>query len=291
MNRFEIVADTSNDLPEKFIRENKIKSVSFYIRLDSDEFLKDQVDINREQLYEHLENNPKSYPKTSLPSVEDYLLVFKDCLDRGKDILCFTISSTLSGSYQSANVAAGMLEEDYPNNKIYIVDSESASLGVGLLIEKAVRYREEGISIELAKDKLSEMAKTTEIYIYLNTLTYLEKGGRIGKTGALAGNLLKIKPIVSFKNNQLQLETAVRGSKKAIKEALNYLDKIVKDEPDTYELFVVHGNARELAEEVKETIEKTYGIKIRHDLGLVSATVISHIGPGAVAIGLSKKIG
>ena len=289
MNNFEIISDTSHDLPRDFEKENNIKSVSFHIRLDDDVFLRDQIDITREELYAYLKSNPKTYPKTSLPSVDDYIVAFEESLEKGKDVLCFTVSSTLSGSYQSANVAGGMMEEKYPDRKIYIIDSESASLGVGILIERAVEMRKDGLDIDTCRSELIKLSKTTEVYICLDTLSYLEKGGRISRTGAFAGDLLRIKPIASFKNNKLSLEKAVRGSKKSVRETLKLLDEKISGLVDKYEIFVIHGDVRDLALEIKERIEEKYNIKIRHDATLVSASVISHIGPGAIGIGIIGK--
>ena len=285
MNKFEIVSDTSNDLPEEYILENNILPVSFYIRLDDENFLKDQIDIDRRQLYDFMRDNPKSYPKTSLPSVDDYLNQYRKVLDKNIDVLCFTVASSLSGSNQSANIAAQMAREQYPDRKIYVVDSRSASLGVGILIERAVDLRKEGRDLDDIREELEKIAAETDIYICLDTLSYLEQGGRISKVGARAGNLLKIKPIVSFKENKLSFETAVRGTKKAIRTGLDLLAKRIKEDASKYLVFVIHGDVEDLARSVKKEIEGTYNIKVYKDTPLVSATVISHIGPGAIGIG------
>lgn len=289
MNKFEIIADSSHDLAEEFLVDKGIRTVAFYIRLGDDNFLQDQVDISREELYAYLRENKKVYPKTSLPSVEDYISSFREVLEEGRDLICLTVASSLSGSYQSAHVAGQMMREDYPDRRIYILDSKSASLGVGLLIERAVELREQGWDLVDVRDELEAQSQTTEIYIYLETLAYLEEGGRISRPGALAGKLLKIKPLASFKNNKLAMEGAVRGSKKALAACLDYLHEKIKDAPDDYHIFVIHGNVEDLALETKAKIEERYGLDLAHDVALVSAAVISHIGPGAIGIGCMKK--
>ena len=203
MNRFGIVSDSSNDLELEYLEKHDIKNVSFYVRLGDDNYLKDEVDITRRQLYDYLAENPEIFPKTSLPSVEDFISAIRENLDNGKDVICFTVSSTLSGSFQSAKVAVELLKEEYPDRKIYLVDAQSASLGVGLLIKRAVSLREENMDIDEVYKKVLEISDETEINILLDTLSYLEQGGRISRTGAFAGKLLKIKPIASFKNNTL----------------------------------------------------------------------------------------
>lgn len=288
MKRFGIVSDSSHDLEEDYLEEHNIKSISFYVRLEDDVYLKDQVDITRKEFYKYLRDNKDFYPKTSLPSVDDYLKAFREELSSGKDILCFTVASTLSGSFQSANVAATMAKEEYPDREIYVIDSKSASTGVGLLIKKAVDLRNEGKDIEEIKEKLMEIANTSEVYICLDTLSYLENGGRISRTKAMAGNLLKIKPVVSYKGNKLVFEAAVRGTKKAINKGLELLEERIKNDPKLYEVFVIHGDCEDLARKVKDSIEKIYNIKLNFDVALVSPAVISHIGPGAIGIGCSK---
>lgn len=290
MKDFEIVADTSNDLRDEYLKENNIKTVSFYLTLDGENYLQDQVDITRQELYIKLRENKNLFPKTSLPSVDDYYKKFKPLADEGKDIICFTVSSSLSGSYQSANIAANFIMEENKDRKIYLIDSRAASLGVGILIEKAVKFRKQGLDIEEVVEKIRPITDTTEIYIALDTLTYLEKGGRIGKTSAVAGNLLKLKPVVSLVDNQLALSGTVRGSKKAIEKALELLDKKIGKDPNNYEIFIVHGDNEIEANKVKTKIEEKYSIKINSEVSLVSATIISHVGPGAIAIGAMRKL-
>ena len=290
MNRFGIVADSSNDLEIEYLKKHDIKNVSFYVRLGDDNYLKDEVDITRRELYDYLAENPEVFPKTSLPSVEDFIFAIRENLEKGKDVICFTVSSTLSGSFQSAKVAVELLKEEYPDRRIYLVDAQSASLGVGLLIKRAVTLREENIDIDEVYKKVLEISDKTEINILLDTLSYLEQGGRISRTGAFAGKLLKIKPIASFKNNTLNLEKAVRGTKKALQVSLELLHNTIHDKLDLYDIFVIHGDNEKLANQAKEEIETKYNMKLAEDITLVSSAVISHIGPGAIGIGCIRKL-
>ncbi len=289
MNKFDIVSDSSHDLEEDYTEKHHIRSAYFYIRLDEDNYLRDIVDLPREELYKHLRENPDFYPKTSLPSVDDYRNIFRKSLEEGRDILCFTVSSTLSGSFQSANVAANMMMEEYEDRKIYVVDSQSASSGVGLLIKKAVDLREEGLGLDQVKAIVEDYANATEIYILLDSLSYLEKGGRISKTKAIAGNLLKIKPIASFKGNSLNKEGAFRGRKKELQAGIDLLDKSIGDSIEDYQVFLIHGDAMDFALEAKKKIEEKYNIEVYDHIPLVSSAVIAHIGPGAIGIGCFKK--
>ena len=289
MNRFEIVTDTSHDLNKIYIDENGIKEASFYITLDGKVHLKDKVEISSEELYTEMRSKKNLFPKTSQPSAYDYEQIYRPILEAGKDILCFTIAVSLSGSNQSAHIAADTLQSEFPDRKIEIVDSRSASLGLGKLIESAVKLREMGVSLEECAKKVREQAQTSGIFIVLNTLDYLENGGRIGKTSAFAAGLLNLKPIVSFENSDLKFNSAARGMKKAIEKGKKLIDDRIKDDPNSYELFVIHGDAIELGNEIQADLEEKYNTVINQEPPLVCATVISHVGPGVVALGYIKK--
>lgn len=290
MNNFGIVSDTSHDLSAEYVKEHNIKNVSFYVRLDGGEDLRDLVDITREEMYDFMESNPDKIPMTSLPSVEDYLVAYRENLDQGLDVLCFAVSTALSGSYQSARVAANMAMEEYPDRKVYVVDARAASLGVAILIRRAVDMRTEGKSVDEVHEKVVEIANTTATYIALDTLTYLEKGGRISKTGAFAGNLLRIKPIVTLIDNILKPEAVVRSTKRANRKLLELLDERIGHDPSAYDVSVIHGNVKDRALEVKEIIEEKHNINLAFDVALVACAVISHIGPGAISVIASKKL-
>ncbi len=289
MNRFEIVTDTSNDLEKSYIEEHGIKTASFYITVDGEVHLKDQIEISAEELYKIMRSTSNLFPKTSQPSAYDYEQLYRPILESGKDILCFTIAETLSGSNQSAHIAADTLKPEFPDRKIEVIDSRSASLGLGKLIESAVRLRDIGVGLEDCAERVREQAQTSGIFIVLNTLDYLENGGRIGKTSAFAAGLLNLKPIVSFENSDLKFNSAARGMKKAVEKAKNLIDDRIKDDPNSYELFVIHGDALELANEIVVDLEEKYNTVINQAPPLVCATVISHVGPGVVALGYIKK--
>lgn len=289
MRSFSIVSDTSHDLEENYLIENDIKAVPFYVSLDGKNYLKDQEELTREELYKFLRENPDKYPKTSLPSVENYLEAFKEELEKGNKILCFTVSSTLSGSNQSANLAKNLALEEYPEGKIYVLDTKSASLGTGLLMKYGVELRKAGIDIEKASEILEEISKSTGVFIALDTLSYLVHGGRIGKVAAFTGNLLNLKPIVSFKNSELNLEDKVRGSKRAVRKTIDLVIKDIEDEKEDYEIFIVHGDNLKGAREVAKEFKEKYDIQVYKDLALVAPAMISHVGPGAIAIGYIKK--
>lgn len=289
LKSFVIVSDSSHDLNNSYVKENKIETIPFYIKIGNSDYMKEDIDIKREEFYKYLRDNPKLYPKTSLPSVADYKVKFEKFLSKGTDILCFTVSSKLSGSYQSALVAKDMIEDKYPKRKIYIIDSKSASSGVGLLIKKAVEMREKKISLDKIKNKIEELASTIEVYVLLNTLTYLEKGGRLNKIVRIAGEFLRIKPVISFKENTLNVEKIARGRKKAINYTLNLIEERIGDKASEYNIFIIHGDNKEQAIKIKNKMEREYNTKIDLDSRLVSAAVISHLGPGAIGIGFMKK--
>ena len=290
MYNFEIVSDSSHDLPVDYISENNIHSISFYVKLNTEEYIKDQIDITREEFYRQLRVDESIFPQTSQPSAYDFKETFTEIAKEGKDIICMTVASVLSGSNNSANLAATQVMEEFPDINIYVINSKSCSLGIGSMLIKAVDMRKEGKTVEECRDLLLEKADTSEIYIALDTLNYLEKGGRISKPGALAVSLLNIKPIVSLRENKLHIEGVSRGAKKSHDKIFKLLDSKVHSNPENYDITVIHGDIEDTAEKMKQRIEETYGIKLDLDVALVSPAVISHIGPRAMAICVSEKI-
>ena len=290
MYNFEIVSDSSHDLPVEYVKENGIHSISFYVKLKTEEYIKDQTDITKEEFYNQLREDESIFPQTSQPSSYDYGEAFRKIAAEGKDIICTTVASVLSGSYNSANLAANEVMAEYPAIKIYVINTKSCSLGIATMLIKAVEMRSEGKTVDECYELLLKKADSSEIYIALDTLNYLEKGGRISKPGAVAASLLNIKPIVSLKGNKLHIEGASRGSKKSHDKILKLLDAKIHANPENYDIAVIHGDIEEVANKTKGRIEEKYGIKVDLDVALVSPAVISHIGPRAMAICVTERI-
>ena len=288
MSNFIILSDSSCDLPENLRQQFNIDVVPFYISFDKENYLKENIDIKIYDFYEKIVSE-KIIPKTSLPSMEDYCEYFKKHLDNGLDILCFTICSELSGSYQSAVNAANIMLEDYPERKILVIDSRKATVAQGLLVIEASKMQKAGFSIEETFEKMEQLKHEGIIVFTIDTLEYLQKGGRIGKASALAGSLLNIKPILLLDNGILEPHSKVRGRKKSLSEILKIFNEYIKDDINKYEIAIAHAHCKDEAIELEKNLNEEYNIKLSYPIFDIGVTVGAHTGATAIGVGFVKK--
>ena len=198
-----VIVDSTADMTERF--RSRVTVVPLTIHFGQ-EVLVDGVDITKHQFYERL-GKAESLPTTSQPSPAVFEETFEEVARAGESAVVITISSKLSGTYQSARIAA----EGYEH--IYVVDSQTATVGTGILTEYAILCAEQGMDAETLAAQLEEKRKNISVIAVLDTLEYLQKGGRISKTVAFAGGLLNIKPVVNVDGGQVNLVGKARGSK------------------------------------------------------------------------------
>lgn len=288
MNNFVILSDSSCDLPEDLKKEYNIDVVPFYVSFDKENYLKENIDININDFYKKV-TNEKIIPKTSLPSMEDYSNYFKKHLENGVDILCFTLCSELSGSYQSAINAANIMLEDYPDRKILVIDSKKATVAQGLLVIEASKMQKAGFSLEETYEKMESLKQEGIIIFTIDSLEYLQKGGRIGKASALAGSLLNIKPILLLLNGILEPHSKVRGRKKSLSEVLKIFDEYINEDISKYQIAIAHAYCKDEAIELEKALNEKYNINLSYPIFDIGITVGAHTGATAIGIGFIKK--
>lgn len=214
MSDFVIVTDSAADLSKSYAEMNDIRIVPFYITFDGVKYYKENVDLTHDKFYSKISEGV--IPKTSCPSINDYAEVFKQAVEGGKKVICFCLSSKLSGSYQSACNAAQEFNAETKN--VYVIDSYLVSGAQGLLINEAVRMQNDSLDADEVFKICEELKMTGEVLFVIDDLTYLQKGGRIGKASALMGTLLNIKPVIMVKDGELIPVAKIRGRKKAAAE-------------------------------------------------------------------------
>lgn len=288
MNNFVILSDSSCDLPEDLKKEYNIDVVPFYVSFDKENYLKENIDININDFYKKV-TNEKIIPKTSLPSMEDYSNYFKKHLENGVDILCFTLCSELSGSYQSAINAANIMLEDYPDRKILVIDSKKATVAQGLLVIEASKMQKAGFSLEETYEKMESLKQEGIIIFTIDSLEHLQKGGRIGKASALAGSLLNIKPILLLLNGVLEPHSKVRGRKKSLSEVLKIFDEYINEDISKYQIAIAQAYCKDEAIELEKALNEKYNINLSYPIFDIGITVGAHTGATAIGIGFIKK--
>ena len=199
-----IVVDSTADVTDEI--RAKLSVVPLTVHFGEQEYV-DGITINHKQFYEMLVETDV-LPTTSQPSPEAFAQVFRQAQEAGEQVVALTVSSKLSGTCQSAMIAAA----DFPDS-VWVVDTKTVAIGCGILAELAVRLKEGGLSAEEIVARLEEERENIRVIALLDTLEYLKKGGRISKTVAFAGGLLSIKPVVTIQDGEIHILGKARGSK------------------------------------------------------------------------------
>lgn len=289
MNAYKIIADSSCDIPISLMKANDISYVPFNVSFDQETYLEELKDITPDEFYEKI-NAEKLFPKTSLPSVQSYMDAMEAALKENKDVLCLCLSSKFSGSFQSAMNAANILSESYPDHMIKVIDTTCATACEGMMVLEACRMKDAGMDINAVAEKLEVLKETSRIFVTVDSLEHLQKGGRIGKASAMAGTILNIKPIIAMKDGELHPESKVRGSKKALKQIVDMAKGKIGDEKDQYRIIFVRGDKEREATAVELANElRAEGYDVAEDVWTVGITIGSHIGPTPIAVCMLKK--
>lgn len=273
-----IVTDSTADLPKDLAEELGISVIPLNVHFGT-ELYKDSVDILPDEFYERLVTSAR-LPTTSQPSVGEFLQLYQDLDKTNDEIVSIHISSKLSGTFNSATQA----KEEYKGNcRIEILDSQHGSMGLGIIAIAAARASQRNATIDEVIDEAKSAISMVQFYGLLDTLEYMEKGGRIGKAQAFVGSLLRIKPLLTIKEGEAHpLERARTRSK-----GIDRLYELAQSHMPLLDLAVVYStipdDAKELARRLKHLLPN--GDVILSRIGPVVGT---HAGPGVLAIALRE---
>ena len=270
-----VALDSTADLPEAPERYPNFRVVPLYV-LFGEESFKDYVEISPERFYERLRTEAE-LPTTSQPTPGDFLATFEELAPEYERIIALTISSTLSGTYGSAQTAAEMLGGD----KVRVIDSGTVSASLGLLAIGVQHRLERGTTDEEIDAFVDYYQREHHLLFTVNTLEYLAKGGRIGRAAAFAGNLLNVKPILAIRDGEVIPLKKVRGNHKAFAEFREQFVSTTTDSPNL-KVGIAHAAAPERLQALRELVEHERPhaqIEIATTLGAVVGT---HAGPGTV---------
>ena len=291
MKEYEIFSDSSCDITRQLAEQFGVNLIPYYVSFNREDYLKENIEITKEEFYHRL-TEEEVFPKTSLPSVEDYMQAFKSAIVQEKDVLCICLSHKFSGSYQAAVNAKMILEEKYHAAQIIILDSIQATGGQGLLVMQAAKMKQAGSSLEDNADKLEEIKSTARVVFTLDTLEYLQKGGRIGKAKALAGTMLNLKPLIQMKEAELIPYSNARGRKKALERIVMMMEEYFKEtgeKYEDYEFVMAHATAEEEAKKVQSSVELIIGKSMDYPPCQIGATIGTYTGPKVVGICFVRK--
>lgn len=286
MNDYIISCCSTADLSEEHFCQRDIHFICFHYMLDDIIYTDDLgKSIPFDQFYQKMEDGAMT--KTSQVNADEFTEYFRPFLENGQDILHLTLSSGISGVYNSACIARDLLSEEFPERKIYIIDSLAASSGFGLLMDSIADKRDEGMEIDALCQWTKESILQLNHWFFSSDLTFYIRGGRISKASGTIGNLLNICPLLNVNNEgKLIVREKIRTKRKVIKEivakmeeharnGLDYDGKCYISQSACYE------DARAVADLIESKFTKLDGKVEIYNIGTV---IGSHTGPGTVAL-------
>lgn len=291
---YRIVSDGDCDLDPALAREKDITVVPFYVSFDDATYQKEIVEIGIRDFYERMVSDPSTFPKSSMPSVQDYVDVFTPIVEAGEAIICMCITVKFSGSYQSAMTARDMVLEEHPDARITVIDTTMDTVLQGLYVLEAVKLRDAGIPYEETVARLEAVKETGRIFFTVGSIDYLQHGGRIGKVAGVAVSVLGIKPLITLKEGEIFSSGIARGRKKSLDKVIALLKDYLKEQnatPETYTIVVGYGYDIEEAEQFRRTViaelADLFG-EYQIEKFQIGATISVHTGPYPLGVGVLK---
>lgn len=286
MSDFILSCCSTADMPKSFFEERNVAYVCFHFNMDGKDYPDDLGEsMPFPEFYKRIEEGAQ--PTTSQVNVDEFTNFFEPFLKEGKDILHVSLSSGLSGSFNSASIAARDLMEKYPERTIKVVDSLGASSGFGVLMTYLADLRDEGKSLTEVYDWAEKNKLRVHHWFFSTDLTSYKRGGRISATSAMVGTLLGICPLLNMDNEgHLIPRKKIRTKKKVIEELVNMMKEHVEDGPDYKGYCYISNSAcEEDAEKVRDLIEAYCpNLKGKVLINSIGTVIGSHTGPGTVAL-------
>lgn len=281
MEDFIISTDDTCDLPEEYIKENGLNYIRMTYTLENKEYTGGPGSLKPHEFYDKMRNG--AMPKTAQITPDGAYQSLEPFMEKGVDVLHFTFSSALSGTSDSYFIAAKQLEEKYPERKIIVVDTLSASLGEGLMVDCAVELKKQGKSMEEIRGYIEENKQKFLHYFTVDDLFHLHRGGRVSKMTAVLGSMLGIKPVLHVSSEGKLIPIAkARGRKKSLDMLV---DKMVQrmDKDLCNKFFVSHGDCLGDAEYVAQKVMERANIT-NYMINYIGPIIGTHSGPGTVAL-------
>ncbi len=283
MRDYQIVTDTNSDLPQSYVEEHQLLRIPQYYSIGTTIY-EGAGGIEPSEFYKMMREGTMPQSQAVNPAVAEEKL--RSVLDAGKDVLYISFSSNLSGSCDIVRmVAKQLIEEEYPDARIEVVDSLCVSLGEGLLVNKALQMQAEGKTMEEVQGWLEENKQHLCVKFTVDDLFHLQRGGRVSKTTAVVGSVLNLKPLLQLTpEGKLEAAGTVRGRKKSMLALVDYMaEKMPGYEALNDMVAIVHGDCMADAQFVAEQVKQRFGIQ-NIMIGDVNPSIGVHSGPGALGL-------
>ena len=274
------------DLSKEHFEQRNISYICFHYELDGVSYPDDLGQtMPFDKFYQAMVDGAET--KTSQINVEEYTAYFRSFLENGQDVLHVSLSSGISGSCNSANIAANLLREEFPERKLFVVDSLGAASGYGLLMDKLADLRDEGMTVEAVAEWAEKNRLKLQHWFFSMDLTFFVKGGRVSKASGWFGTVLKICPLlnVSFEGKLIP-RIKFRGKQKAIEGIVQKMEELADDRLDySGKAYICHSACYEDAKAVADLIESKFKkLNGKVEINSIGTTIGAHTGPGTVAL-------
>src|SRR5690625_1612921 len=274
-----ILADSASDLTDTYYEQYDIDRASLTVHLHGKDY-KDGVDITPKTVYDAMKEGADT--KTSQVSPQTFQTIFTSYMEKEQPLVYLAFSSALSGTYQTAKMVEQKIKEEHPEAPIHVIDLKCASLGYGLAVLRAAKLAQEGATSEEIMEMAVYHAEHMEHIFTVDDLEYLYRGGRVSKTAAFVGSLLKIKPILHVEDGKLIPIEKIRGSKKVLGRMLTIMEERGTDF-ENQTIGISHGDDLDTAEKLAEMINEKFAPK-KIIIEMVGSVIGAHSGPGTIAL-------
>ena len=286
MSDYILSSESTIDLDPEFVRELDVSILNANYELNGQTYIDDfGQSLDMKEFYDNMRDG--ATPTTSRINTNEYIEYFRPILEEGKDIIHLCLSSGMSSQFDSLQMAFEQLKEEFPDRKMYAVDSVMASAGFGMLTSKLAQLKKEGMDIDSLYNWAEDNKRHIISYTSNENLEYVARGGRISKTAASIGGMLHISPLIEVDNTGHMIVTSkIRTRKKLLK---TIVDKMEVNAIDGLEyndqIYISHGDNIEMVEEIIELIKERFK-NLDHEIKVsnIGPTIGSHIGPGAISV-------
>lgn len=287
MSRIAVITDSNSGINFEDAKELGIKVLPMPFLIDGKTYF-EEISLSQEEFFEKLENDVDI--STSQPSPESVMKIWDEALEEADEVVYIPMSSGLSSSCHTAL----MLADDY-DGKVQVVDNQRISVTQRQSVLDAIELAKRGLTAVQIKEKLEKVKFESSIYIMLDTLKYLKKGGRITPAAAAFGSALRLKPVLTIQGEKLDAYTIAKTKKQGVKKMLAAIEDDINkrfggtDHMENIHMEIAHTKNPEAAEDLKQQIIEKFGVT-EVDLYPLSLSIACHIGPGSIAVACSKVI-
>lgn len=280
MEKIALITDSASDISIEMLNENKIKLLPFKVIYSDGEY-EDRIEITPQMMYDRLKIE---IPKTSLPSIEKMTNVFKEAIAEGcTHAIIITISAAFSGTYN----AVRLVSEDFPEIKTFIFDSKTLTMAEGAIVLEAAKLIKQGKSFEEITEILPTYREKIDLFFTIDTLEYLQKGGRIGKVAGTVGELLNLKPIITVADDGTYRTAAkVRGSKQSVSKLTDIFKSYL--EKGKYKAWILDGNGLDKVQSLYDAIKDLPNVVECKVAGTIGPALGVNTGPGLVGLAIER---